>query len=301
MSGVVRLERITLICAAPLLLAEFYTTALGFRRIDHRFIEDPALGAMLGIPWAKAQVVAMQLGDQYLDLMAIEPRGRAYPAHIRGTSALFQHFAVEVEDIERAMRRLRGHADWTAISTHGPQRLPAASGGVTAFKFRDPEGHPLELIAAPVPAERSRGLPRIDHSAISVASDARSIAFYEELGLVRTGGSLNHGPQQDRLDDIPHARVTVTALSPPLHPIPHLELLCYGEQFVPAPPTSPNDIAATWLVFTVQSEATLTQRLRVPVRFADGTLRGLLRDPDGHWLCLRAGSQSVQPPVAKPG
>ena len=45
--------------------------------------------------------------------------------------------------------RLSAHAGWTTISTDGPQLLPASSGGVTAYKFRDPEGHPLELIAFP--------------------------------------------------------------------------------------------------------------------------------------------------------
>jgi catechol 2,3-dioxygenase-like lactoylglutathione lyase family enzyme len=307
MSRVIRLERITLMCAAPLPLADFYATALGFTQTDHRFMEDRALGEMLGLPMASAQVVTLQLGEQYLELVALKPRGHAYPAHISGTSGLFQHFAIEVEDIDRAMQHLREHPRWTAISTGGPQHLPAASGGVTAFKFRDPEGHPLELIAAARPASGLHDLPRIDHSAISVASDVRSAAFYERLGLVRTGGSLNMGPEQARLDDIPGARVAVTALSPALHPVPHLELLCYGERFVPATPTSPNDIAATWLVFTVASEAALTvllreaRGMREPVRFADGVVRSLLQDPDGHWLCLEVARQSAQPPVAKPG
>jgi catechol 2,3-dioxygenase-like lactoylglutathione lyase family enzyme len=301
-TGVLRLERITLMCAAPVLLADFYVSALGFRQIGHRFMEDPALALMLGLPGATAQVVTLQLGEQWLELMAVEPRGQAYPAHVAGTSGLFQHFAIEVEDIDGAMQCLRRQSRWTAISTHGPQRLPAASGAVTAFKFRDPEGHPLELLAASGSGGPSRALPRIDHSAISVASEVRSVAFYEGLGLVRTGGSLNIGPEQARLDDIPGARVTVTALSPAPHPVPHLELLCYGERYVPATPTSPNDIAATWLVLTAGSEATLTRLLRhasatrEPVRFADGTVRCLLQDPDGHWLCLK-----VQPPVAKPG
>ena len=47
------------------------------------------------------------------------------------------------------MRICRQYPGWTPISTSGPQLLPAASGGVSAFKFRDPEGHPLELIAFP--------------------------------------------------------------------------------------------------------------------------------------------------------
>ncbi|MGB8684208.1 MAG: hypothetical protein WCD12_15080, partial [Candidatus Binatus sp.] len=60
---------------------------------------------------------------------------------------------------------------------------------VTALKFRDPEGHPLELIAFPpddTPAKWQRSSTAeclgIDHSAISVAVTERSVKFYERLG-----------------------------------------------------------------------------------------------------------------------
>jgi catechol 2,3-dioxygenase-like lactoylglutathione lyase family enzyme len=302
-SAVVRLERIVLICTEPRRLARFYETALGFTRTGTRTIGDPELGRLLRLPRANAEVVALQLGEQLLELMRIEPGGRPYPGDVAGTSGLFQHFAIEVPDMDQAMTRLRANSDWTAISTDGPQTLPAASGGVTAFKFRDPEGHPLELIADAVPAH----VLRIDHSAISVASDQRSSAFYECLGLKPTGASLNVGPEQERLDGIPGARVAVTALTPRI-PVPHLELLCYGNQFVPAAPEPlPHDIASTWLVFTVQGREDLTRLLHQvsrraePVLFADGCLRALVRDPDGHWLCLEVGNGPAQPPVAKPG
>jgi catechol 2,3-dioxygenase-like lactoylglutathione lyase family enzyme len=149
---------------------------------------------------------------------------------------------------------------------------------------------------------------RIAHSAVSVASTARSVAFYERLGLARTSGSLNTGPEQDRLDGIAAARVEVTALNASSAPEPHLELLCYQDRFEPAPMASnPNDIVADWLVFTVRNEADLRRLLRQidvanpPTRFADGTLRSLVRDPDGHWLCLEAPAKDAQPPVANPG
>ncbi len=66
----------------------------------------------------------------------------------------------------------------------------------------------------------------IDHSAISVADSAASIAFYEGLGLRVAARSLNTGPEQERLDAVKHARVEVTALEPE-QTTPHLELLCY--------------------------------------------------------------------------
>ena len=99
----------------------------------------------------------------------------------------FQHFAIVVADMALAYRRLCSVSGWTAISIDGPQRLPPSSGGVSAFKFRDPDGHPLELLAFPDgrwPAQwraRSNGdlALGIDHSAISVSDSARSIAFYQ--------------------------------------------------------------------------------------------------------------------------
>jgi len=294
MSAVLRLDRIVRICRAPLVLAAFYENALGFTCSGGRALMEPALAALLGVPHARGEVVNLRLGDQALDLLRIEPAGRAYPANVPGPDALFQHIAIEVSAFSRNLARLTSQSGWTPISNGGPQTLPPASGGVTAFKFRDPEGHPLELIT-PAPSEAQAAGSGISHSAICVEATLRSIAFYEQLGLARTGGSVNTGPEQDRLDGIHGAHVAVTALGAPDHPTPHLELLCYGEQFVrPQSRSQPNDIAADWLVFTVGNDTQLRQllqQLRVnsePVRFADGSLRSLLRDPDGHWLCLES-------------
>jgi catechol 2,3-dioxygenase-like lactoylglutathione lyase family enzyme len=307
MSAVLSLDRIVRICDAPLGLAHFYEQALGFTCRGSRIIAEPALGTLLGVPDARAQLVTLTLGEQRVDLVRIEPGGRAYPAGILGPSALFQHFAIEVPDMSRAMARLGTQSAWKSISVGGPQTLPPASGGVTAFKFKDPEGHPLELITPAQPAAEAADC-QITHSAISVQSTARSVSFYERLGLARTGGSLNIGVEQDRLDGIRAARVAVTALSARGAPDPHLELLCYEDRFV-RPPVAlePNDIAADWLVFTLRNEADLIRLLQQfpaadrPTRFADGTLRSLVRDPDGHWLCLEAPANTPQPPVANPG
>ena len=109
----------------------------------------------------------------------------------------------------------------------------ASSGGVTAFKFRDPEGHPLEMLAfepGARPAHWAFSSANlclgIDHSAISVADTGRSVAFYSRLGLARTASSLNIGREQEELDNLLGAVVEVTALAPPTQAVPHVELLC---------------------------------------------------------------------------
>lgn len=200
-----------------------------------------------------------------------------------------------------AFARLSECEGWKPISTYGPQLLPASSGGATAYKFRDPEGHPLELIAfardaVPVNWKEpsASGCLGIDHSAISIADRERSVRFYERLGLQRVGGSLNSGPEQDKLDNVSGARVEVTALAPPRFSAPHIELLCYRSRSDPeAALLGTNDVAATRLVLAVRDDemdALCAQNtdalLSGPVRFEKGELRAMLRDPDGHLLCL---------------
>jgi catechol 2,3-dioxygenase-like lactoylglutathione lyase family enzyme len=189
--------------------------------------------------------------------------------------------------------------------------LPASSGGVTAYKFRDPEGHPLELLAFgrdAIPARwrnvSASGCLGIDHSAISIADTRRSVEFYEWLGLSCTGSSLNSGPEQDKLDGIAEALVGVTAMALPINSTPHVELLCYrgGRTREWALPNI-NDVAATQLVLALDNHEMLQALcaqcfdalLSGPVRFENGAMRALVRDPDGHVLCLEAPSSESLP------
>jgi catechol 2,3-dioxygenase-like lactoylglutathione lyase family enzyme len=197
---------------------------------------------------------------------------------------VFQHFAIVVVDMKRAFERLSAIAGWTPISSAGPQRLPASSGGVTAFKFRDPEGHPLELLAFPEgsnpnwqassPDETCLG---IDHSAIGVADSNVGIAFYKGLGLGVSASSFNRGPAQERLDNVPSAQVDVTALTP-RRPTPHLELLCYrAARQLPTLARRSNDVASTLLTFE------LLKASRPPIGHIAARF---VRDPDGHALLI---------------
>lgn len=293
LGGARRLARIALNATDPERLAVFYRAALGFRDAE-------------GIGAGPARVVPLRLGDQRLDLVAA-PDGRPYPGEVPGFSPLFQHCAIIVSDMAAAHARLSAHPGWRPISTDGPVRLPAASGGVTAFKFRDPEGHPLEFLAFPpdaIPeAWRRPGAAGpclgLDHSAISVADTARSVAFYESLGLSVVSRSLNTGPEQARLDAVPAPTVEVTGLGFPDGRPPHVELLCYrGDHPRPVSDLAVGDVAATRLVIAMADGealaaacATHAGRL-VPAGSTSQPATGgaaLLRDPDGHFVMLTPG------------
>lgn len=312
--SVCSLSRIVLICRDADRLAEFYARAFGFAGLNESARADPDFSKLIGLANGQAWMRTLRLGDQQLALAQVAPSGRSYPDHVPGYDPLFQHFAISVSDMAAAFDALRAVAGWTAISTDGPQILPASSGGVTAFKFRDPEGHPLELLEFPsgaAPADRpmriGRPCLRIDHSAISVADTARSLAFYDRLGLVRTGSSLNCGPEQQKLDGIPKAVVEVTALAPPMYQIPHVELLCYRGDFARRNTLpDPADAAATQLVFAVTAEtfAALAVSDRAEVintaPLSQRLSRALLRDPDGHLLCLEASQAGSRRDIDSP-
>lgn len=284
------LSRIEIVSGNPDALAAFYRSAFGF------FETDQAARLTNTI----RHDIRMRLGRQEIALIGIHPPGRPYPANVAGWNPLFQHFAIVVSDMSGAYERLSAVSSWSPISTAGPQLLPRASGGACAFKFRDPEGHPLELIAFPghaVPAQWQNscgtGCLGIDHSAISVANTTESTAFYQTLGLSRSGGSLNIGPEQAKLDDIPDAVVEVSALAPP-QPVPHVELLCYRGKFDRRVHQHTNDVTSTRMVFSAQSHAELdllcaqhADRLVTgSVGCDENARRLLLRDPDGHLICV---------------
>lgn len=269
-----RLARIALNCRAPQTSADFFVRALGFSQAD------PSLEAV-----RSAGALRLSLGASRLDLNCAGVDARDYPNVLPGWSPLFQHFAIVTADMGGAFARLRQTPGWTAISEHGPQQLPPSSGGVTAFKFRDPDGHPLELISVP----GGDPTPRIDHSAISVADTARSTLFYQALGLSIASRSINQGPEQDRLDGMRGVDVEVTGLMPARPPGAHIELLCYRGEHHRGGVAGLDDVAATRLVLMVSSRQDLDAiRANPPGPIAAHHRRGApalqLRDPDGHLL-----------------
>ncbi len=269
MTVIARITRFSLTSADPERLARFYVDAFGFE--PDAVLRQPA--EPYGVP-GQATVHRLRLGLQEIELVGFEHEGAPYPAGSTSHDGWFQHLALVASDMAAAHERLSRLGGWHTISQDGPVTLPPSSGGVAAFKFRDPEGHPLELLAFPAghaPAAWSErpgagACLGIDHSAIVVADQARSLAFYTGLGLTVSARSLNQGPAQVCLDDAPEVVVGVVGLDPPAVP-PHLELLAYRNPPVRTGAAAAADIACT----------------RTMVVAADmSEPRHLLHDPDGH-------------------
>lgn len=249
-------------------LVQFYRDVLGFTAHGGDKPIDDGEMALLGLSGVGRRQV-LSLGDQTLCINQFEQAGRAYPADGDAASLWFQHLALVVDDMHGAYGRLRGIRP---ISQGGPQQLPA-SGGVQAFKFRDLDGHPLELLQFPGGKTPDAWWDRrrldgqiglgIDHSAISVADAEASATFYQALGLATGERTLNEGLAQERLDGLPGVEAAVVPMKPQ-GGTPHLELLGYRTPRGRAGPAlRPNDVAATRIVWR-------------------GGLARLIADPDGH-------------------
>jgi len=283
MTSIYRIAQFSLTTGAADRLADFYERALGFRQVGLELRVGAAFETLMGIAGG-ARGLVLELGEQEVELLEFAKRGRPYPQHAASSDLTFQHLAIVVADMRAAYQGLLAAGGWSAITEGGPQRLPDASGGVTAFKFRDPDGHPLELLAFPEDASpppwRDKSGPGpclgIDHSAISVADAARSTAFYEALGFTVSARSHNRGPEQARLDGLPAPDAEVTALSP-TQATPHVELLCYRSGArAESVRLRNNDIAASRLVLEAAG---------APKAGADAVRRSLF-DPDGHHLLI---------------
>lgn len=249
----------------------FYCDGLGFKIASNEGASGEAV---------------LALGAQRIVLVAREA-GVPAASSVAGPDVRFQHVAIVASDMQAAFERLQTQAP-VPISLGGPQRLPAASGGACAFKFRDPDGHPLELIEFPdgkgaacwrVSRRHPDDCPTIgiDHAAISVSNVARSIAFYERLGFKLHARQINRGAEQARLDglDVHDAVVAVVALVAAHESTPHLELLGYR-----APEPIRRDANARAAADHLVWQAQATHNAMGP----DVTRRHpkFVADPDGH-------------------
>lgn len=283
---VAALQHMRLCTAQAQPLAAFYESALGFRQMAVEHLSGARTQERFGVA-SRALRITLALGAQRIKLLQfVDQQGRPYSAGCDASDIVFQHFAIVVADMTAAMMQLSQVSGWTAITQGGPQQLPASSGSVTAFKFRDPEGHPLELLAFPPDNLPPRWKPQhgqgpflgIDHSAISVKDAARSETFYESLGLRVTHRSVNDDPAQARLDDLVDPVAQVVAMSPD-QATPHVELLCYRRaDNASRLDLRANDVAATCLVFEPDKGCRPPETRHAPVHD--------MVDPDGHRLAI---------------
>jgi catechol 2,3-dioxygenase-like lactoylglutathione lyase family enzyme len=249
----------------------------------------------------------LRLGREQIELLEfMDVMGRPYPPDSTSTDLWFQHIALIVDDMRDAHQRVMANRRFRPISREGPVRLPDNSGGVTAFKFRDHDGHPLELLAFPaggVPEEWRAGTGcflGVDHTALAISDTVRSAGFLRSVFGFGTGiRTENVGPEQDALDDVDGVQVSVTRVAPD-RPAPRLELLHYhvGTRRPIPSDTASNDITATHCAVRVASlDATAAALAREGRPLADNDLmilRGgvravLISGPDGHRFLVEEG------------
>ena len=261
----------------------FYSDGLGFA--PHAMKKD---GPGPTDIWASAipglRSARLHLGAQSIELVE-QPAAAWSRSAPRAIDTGFQHLAIVAGDLATAHSRLIAWAPTTLTRGVVPVRLPENAGGVSAFKFLDPDGHPLELIHFPPgsgdamwrrPPPGAGPTIGIDHSAIVVVDAARSIGFYRDgLGFTLAARQVNHGPEQDQLDGLDNVTVDVVALRPTRDPTPHLELLGYR---VPAPRWAAPDPWADRLLWWAGDPQAIADRVGQPT--AESGVE--LRDPDGH-------------------
>lgn len=192
---------------------DFYTKVLTFETVSQ------ADSASAGLHSRQAR---LQLGTEFLELTQYPDNpGQPAPADARSNDRWFQHVAIIVSDMDAAYKILQdNHVTHASIA---PQRLPDwnnNAGGIQAFYFKDPDGHPLEILSFP----KEKGASKwhvstnklflgIDHTAIVISNTDASLRFYRDvLGLQVAGESENYGIEQERLNNVPGAHLHITAL-----------------------------------------------------------------------------------------
>jgi catechol 2,3-dioxygenase-like lactoylglutathione lyase family enzyme len=301
---------------------EWYRDVLGFTLVEESEDVGPAVEQLTGVFGVRSRTARMSLGQETIELTQyLAPEGRSIPEDSRSNDRWFQHIAIVVRDIGDAYRHLRAHK--VRHASTGPQTLPAwntNAAGISAFYFKDPDGHVLEVIHFPA----GKGDPKwralaaqsdaplflgIDHTAIVVADTRASLAFYQGvLGMRIAGGSENHGDEQAHLNNVEGAHLRITTLKAQGDtPGPGVELLEYvSPRDGRAYPLDarPNDLLHWHTIVRAPSVGAtfdaVSQRRRTPQpasisrgvvdnapRVGTTAQAAMVRDPDGHALLLQ--------------
>jgi len=285
---------------------EFYTKTLSFEKVSEMELEGTAPEHLQGVFGLRTRTARMRLGDEFIELTEfLAPRGRPAPVDARSNDRWFQHVAIIVSDMDKAYQSLRAHK--VRHASPSPQRLPdwnKNAGGIQAFYFYDPDGHPLEILWFPP----DKGNPKwhrsdgrlflgIDHTAIVISDTEASLRFYRDvLGMSVVGESENYGPEQERLNNVFGARLRITALRAAAGPgVEFLEYLAPANGRPYPADARPNDLLHWHTKFLGMSAEEAARNLRkhrssfvstgvveMPDDKAGFRRSIMVRDPDGH-------------------
>jgi catechol 2,3-dioxygenase-like lactoylglutathione lyase family enzyme len=181
-----------------------------------------------------------------------------------------------------------------------PQQLPdwnPGAAGIRAFYFKDPDGHPLELLQFPPDKGEARWqrpsdrvFLGIDHTAIVVGDTEAGLRFYRDaLGLRVAGTGENWGPEQERLNNVDGARLRITMLRAPSGPgIELLEYLSPRNGRKASSEARPSDLTH-WRIVLRGDVDRVAARVKDSRPLVLGFAKGFtVRDPDGHALEILA-------------
>ena len=204
----------------------FFSNVLTFEKVSDEEVAGSEYEKLQGVFGLRMRIVRMRLGGEEIELTEyLAPRGRPVPADSRSNDRWFQHVAIIVSDMDAAYARLRQHG--VEHASPEPQRLPdwnPEAGGIKAFYFKDPDGHPLEILEFPAGKGRSE-VARAEPAAVPWhrphrdrrrryrdEPDTSTGTFWAFASLVR---ATNYGPEQERLNNVFGARLHITALRAP--------------------------------------------------------------------------------------
>jgi catechol 2,3-dioxygenase-like lactoylglutathione lyase family enzyme len=285
---------------------DFYAKVLTFEKVSDTEVSGENYEHLEGVFGLRMRVVRMRLGDESIELTEyLAPKGRPIPVDSRSNDRWFQHIAIIVSDMDKAYAWLRQNKVEHVSS--GPQRLPdwnKNAAGISAFYFKDPDEHPVEVLQFPP----DKGLEKwhrstdklflgIDHTAIVVWNTEASVKFYRDLlGMHVAGESENYGTEQEHLNNVFGAHLHITGLRGINGP--GIELLEYlaprdGRPF--PEDERADDVVHRQTILVTQGAESVAQQLRAKnVNFvSSGVVANqtgqlgfskafVVRDPDGH-------------------
>jgi len=269
----------------------FYCSVLSFEKVSEYEVAGDAYEHLTGVFGSRMRVARMRLGDESIELTEfLAPQGRRPPEDSRSNDRWFQHIAIIVSDMDRAYARLREHH--VPHASTGPQRLPdwnKNAAGIQAFYFRDPDGHPLEILSFPADKGSAkwhvsdRLFLGIDHTAIVISDTEASLRFYrDKLGMHVAGESENYGTEQEHLNNVFGARLRITSMRAAHGPgVEFLEYLAPRDGRPYPVDERSNDLVHTHTRF-VGGVTDFKEVVTLPDATTGFRNAVLVRDPDGH-------------------
>ncbi len=123
-----RIDHIELLTSAPERMLAFYREVLGFREASRAHVPETPLGPL--------DIVYMGLGGTTVEIMTY-PKAAMPPASSERRLG-YQLMALEVEDMDQALRLLKGKG---IAPSWGPVKRP----DYARAEIRDPDGNGIEL------------------------------------------------------------------------------------------------------------------------------------------------------------